>query len=493
MHDITAKAISGVSWSITQRLASQAIQFVVFLLLARLLAPKGFGLLALALVYVGLVQIFVEQGFGDAIVQRDKLPAEYLDTAFWGSTVSGVLFCAIGFVLSGWIALLFSQPELAPIIRWLSVIFVINGLTTVPQSLLRRAMEFKSLALRSIIQSSLSGGVALGMAWRGLGVWSLVGQQIVAAFVGLVILWRATSWRPGLRVSGACFKQLLRFGGNVSGVNLLNVVNRQADNLVIGYFLGPVALGYYTIAYQVLVTVSNLLVGTMNNVALPLFSRMRGDCARLCQMLHKLTRLTCAVSAPVFIGITALAPEAIGSCLGNKWQPSVPALQVLCLIGILYAGFYFHGPLLIAIGRPQWNLFLNAVQAVTNCGAFLIGVRWGIVGVATAYVLRAYLMSPVHFLVLRRELGLQPFAYLKQFLPCTAAVIAMGLSVMTLKTLLPLARPLMTIAMAVPLGAVIYSSLLLFLQAETRSDLESLWQLLLRRPLRSATSLATVH
>ncbi len=493
MLDLTTKAITGVSWSIAQRLTSQALQSIVFLFVARLLGPGSFGLLALALVFVGLMQILVEQGFGDAIIQRGTLDATWLDTAFWTGVLSGVLCCGLGVALAPWVALVFSQPKLAPIIRWLSLLFLFNGLTMVPQALLRRALDFKPLALSSITQSLVGGVVAVVMAWRGFGVWSLVGQQLAAAFVGLVILSLVTHWRPRFQFSTHSLRELARFGCHITGVNLLNVVNRQGDNLVIGYFLGPVALGYYTIAYQLLITLSNFLIGTVNSVSLPLFSRLQGSHRDLRELLQRLTRLTCAISAPIFIGLALFAPDVITLCLGPKWQPSVPALQVLCLIGFLYAGFYFHGPLLSALGRPQWNLYLNAVQAVTNCAAFLIGVRWGIVGVAAAYVLRAYLTSPLHFLVLRRALGLQPLTYLKEFLPAIAASSVMALAILALKLLFPVASSPIALAIGVPLGGATYGLILLALQPETRDDLESLWQHLRQRPATPGPTLAPVH
>lgn len=483
MHDFKTRFIHGVSWSAVQRIGSQAIQFVVFLLLARLLEPKAFGLLSLALVYVTFLQIFVEQGFGDAIIQRREIDGVYLDTAFWANLLAGVVFCAVGSAAAGPVARVFGQPELAPILRWLSLLFPLNALTVVPQCLLRRALGFQSLALRSVVQFAAGGLVAVTMACRGASVWSLVGLQLVSGAVGVLVLWRATDWRPRLRMSRACLQELAWFGGNVTGVNVLNLINRQADNLIIGYFLGPVALGYYAIAYQILVSVSSLLVGTINNVALPLFARMQHDPARLRASILRMTSLTCIVAAPVFYGISALGPETITLFFGSKWAASVPSLQVLCLIGLLYAGFYFHGPILTALGKPQWNLFLNALQATGNCAAFLIGVRWGILGVAVAYVLRAYLMAPIHLWVLQREAALEPRVYLKQFVPAGLASTAMMLSVIAIKTATAGALPAAGVfALSVAGGGAIYLLVLLALQPGLRTQLHAFRQLLAREP-----------
>ena len=469
MHDLRSKTIRGVSWSALQRLGSQAIQGVVFLLLARWLTPKDFGLLSLALIYLGFLQIFVEQGVGDAVIQRHEIEPAFVDTAFWINLLSGLVFCGVGWAASGAVAQLFGQPELAPVLRCLSLLFPLNALAIVPLCLLRRELRFQSLALCTILQALAGGAAAVFLALRGAGLWSLVGQQFVASVVAVIVMASATDWRPRLVICRRSFQELLWFGGNVSGVNLLNLFNRQADNLIIGYFLGPVALGYYAIAYQILVNVSNLFVGTINSIALPLFARLQNDPARFQATVLQFTRVTCLVSAPIFYGISALAPEALTLCFGHKWAASAPSLQVLCLIGLLYAGFYFHGPILTAVGKPQWNLFLNALQAAGNGAAFLIGVRWGILGVATAYVARAYLMAPIHLWVLRREAGLDIGAYAKQFLPAGVASVAMMLGIAALRlTPLQTLPPVAALGLAVFMGGAFYLGVIFALEPSLR-------------------------
>ena len=491
MHDLQSKLIRGVSWSALQRLGSQVIQGVVFLLLARLLEPKDFGLLSLALVYVTFLQIFVEQGVGDAIIQRQEIDPDYLDTAFWANLLSGLVFCALGWAVASVLAGMFHQPELAPILRWLSLLFPLNALVIVPQSLLRRTMRFKALATCSMAQIFASGVVAVLLAQRGAGIWSLVGQQFVNAAVALVSVGYATDWRPRFVFCRRRLQELVWFGGNIAGVNVLNLINRQADNLLIGYFLGPVALGYYAIAYQILVSVANLFVGTINSVALPLFARLQHDRSRFNTAIYRMTSLTCLVSAPIFYGVSAVAPEAITLCFGSKWAASVPTLQVLCLIGLLYAGFYFHGPILTALGKPQWNLFLNALQATANCAAFLIGMRWGIVGVATAYVLRAYVMAPIHVWVLRREAGVNVRIYVKQFLPAGTASLIMMLGIAAVKSAVSGTVPAaVELPVAVLTGCTLYIVVILVLQPQLREQLRALCNNLTRRggaPVPDAT------
>ena len=469
MHDLQSKWVRGVSWSALQRLGSQAVQGVVFLVLARLLAPKDFGLLSLALVYVNFLQIFVEQGVGDAVIQRPEIPPGFVDTAFWINWLSGVAFCGIGWAAADGAARLFGQPELAPILRSLSWLFPVTALTIVPLCLLRRALRFRALAVCTLLQTACGGAAAVFLAARGAGIWSMVGQQYVSAGVALAATAFATDWRPRFVLRRGYLKELVWFGGNVSGVNLLNLFNRQADNLIIGYFLGPVALGYYAIAYQILVNVSNLFVGTINSIALPLFARLQHDSAQFQATILRLTALTCAVSAPVFYGLSALAPATLTLFFGDKWTDSAPCLQVLCLIGLLYAGFYFHGPILTSLGKPQWNLFLNALQAAGNCVAFLIGVRWGIVGVAAAYVARAYLMAPIHLWVLRREAGVEVAGYVRQFLPAGAASLVMVAGIAAAKFALPAhLPPAASYASEILVGVILYVAVIVLLEPSLR-------------------------
>lgn len=425
-EDLRQSAATGVFWSAVQTWGSQLISLVVFVVLARLLAPVDFGLVALATVYLAFVQIFLDQGFADAIVQREKLEKAHLDTAFWATIGIALVLLAIAFATAGLIAGLFSEDELAPVIRWLSLTFVVGALASVQQAILRRALLFKRLAVRSLIATVCGGIAGLTLAASGFGVWSLVGQQLVGGFAGVVVLWAASPWRPGRALSRRHFRELWSFGINIVGMNFLNFFNRRSDDLLIGYFLGPVALGFYTVGYRMLRIVTKVVANTMTQVAFPTFSRLQTQPDRMRRAFYSATQLTSLIAFPAFIALAVLAPEFVETVYGEQWAPSATIMQILAFIGILHASYYFNRSVILGAGRPTWALALATITAVANVVAFSIAVHWGIVAVAIAYVARAYLFSPLPLIVVHRIIGLDVRAYLGQFAVPLAGSLVMA-------------------------------------------------------------------
>ncbi len=435
--NLKQKAIKGVFWSATQSWGSQAISFLVFALLARLLAPETFGLIALAGVFLAFIEVFLDQGFSTAIIQRRELEPEHLDTAFWTNLAIGILMTGASIAAADLIADFYRQPELASIIRWLSISFILRALSAVQEAIFRRNLEFKTLAIRSLISVIAGGIVGVSMAFMGYGVWSLVGQRLSSGLVQITVLWWASNWRPGFKVSRRHFQDLFSFGINIVGINILNFINRRSDDLLIGYFLGPVALGYYNIGYRILLVMTRLLTSTLQSSALPILSRMQEEPQKIRSAFYKITQLSLFLAFPVFLALAALAPELIKVFFGEKWLPSVPVMQILCVIGILHASAYLNGGIMIAMGKPSWKLRINCLDAVANFIAFLIAVQWGIVAVAIAYVIRGFLFMPIGIFAVHKLINIRYSLYLRQYMsPFLGAslMVAITLSVKYLLT-----------------------------------------------------------
>jgi O-antigen/teichoic acid export membrane protein len=385
------KAVKGVVWSAIQGWGSQAISFVVFALLSRLLKPEAFGLVAMASVFMVFVQIFVEQGFSNAIVQRKEVTPSHLDTAFWTNISVGLLMTVVSIAAAPLVANFFKQAQLIPILSWLSVSFTINALSSVQEAIFKRNLNFKPLALRTLIATIAGGCTGTAMAFAGYGVWSLIGQQLVSGSVQVTILWWSSDWRPRLLFSRDCFRELFVFGINIVGINILNFINRQSDDLLIGYYLGPTALGYYAIAYRIYLIMTQLLTGIISQVAMSTFSRLQHELEKLRSAFYTFTELTSFIAFPAFIGVAVLAPELVNFLFGEKWQPSVPVMQILAFIGLQHVVSYFYATVLMAMGKPSWQLKMNLFDATANFIGFYLVVRWGIVAVAAVYVIRGFL------------------------------------------------------------------------------------------------------
>jgi O-antigen/teichoic acid export membrane protein len=430
--DLKQKALKGVFWSGAQMWGGRAISFIIFAMLSHLLTPQAFGLVAMASLFIIFVQTFQDQGFGDAIVQRADLQPEHLDTAFWTNMLMGSLLALISFILSGFIAELFRQPQLTPIIRWLSLSFIFAALSSTQQAILRRKLAFRELAIRSLLAITAGGVIGVALAFLGFGVWSLVAQDLVYGVVEVVVLWRVSRWRPGLRFSTKHFRDLFSFGINIIGINILNFINGHVDDLLIGYFLGPTLLGFYTVAYKLLGTMLDLFTSVTNSVAFPTFSRLQNEPDRLRRAFYQAIHYTSLISFPAFIGMAAVAPELIPVLFGPQWTLSIPVLRVLAFIGILQSIFYFHNSLVIALGKPSWRLRMVLLNAVLNVIGFAFAVQYGIVAVAVSYVVRGYLVSPIEFWMVHKLAQINLRTYLYQFLGPSLGTLAMTATILVI-------------------------------------------------------------
>ncbi|MBD2360875.1 MOP flippase family protein [Anabaena minutissima FACHB-250] len=455
--NLRRKALVGVFWSAIESWGRQVISFGVFFLLARLLGPETFGLVALSSVCLNFLQVFVDQGFSQAIIQRKELESEHLDTAFWTNLGMGTFLAIMTIASASLIGYFFKEPAIIPIIRCLSVTFIFIAFSSVQNAILQRKLAFKSLAKRTLIGVLIGGIVGVTMAFRGFGVWSLVAQQIISSLVQVLVLWKVSDWRPGLRFSQRHFRELFSFGINVLGMNIFNFFNRRSDDFLIGYFLGSVALGYYTVAYRLLLVLTELLTSIIARVSLPTFARLQEEPERLRNALYQAIKLTSLITFPGFFGMVILAPEIVRVVFGEQWLQSIPVMQILNLIGILYAYFYFNASVIMAMGKPSWKLALDGVQAVTNIVAFAIAVQWGIVAVAAAYVIRGYLMAPLTVWVVWKLVRINVVTYLRQGAAPLAATITMLGTIFAVKYLLGnIVNTSAMLAVAILVGAIVY-------------------------------------
>ena len=393
--NIKQKAIQGLFWSGVQTWGSQAVALLTFLFLARLLSPEDFGLVALANTFITFSYVLVDQGLNAAIVQRQAIETRHLDSVFWTQLVLGLCFTAIGVGSATFIAEAFNQPSLAPVLRCLSLLSVVRSLIMVQQAILRREFAFQKIAVRALVGILAGGVVGILMAALGFGVWSLVGQQLTFEVVGVLIFWSLSQWRPRFQFSWDSLKELSGFGISIFGSKLLNFFNQNTDNFLIGFFLGETALGYYAVAYRVLQVLTQLLVDTINQVALTTFSRLQQDPENLFRTFFKTLRLSSLVSFPIFLAVSVLSQELVIIIFGYQWQFAAPVMQILSLGGLVYLILFLNQSIFASVGHPEILLRLEILNVVFNVVACLIAVQWGILAVALAFVCSDFLVIPI--------------------------------------------------------------------------------------------------
>lgn len=430
--ELKYRAAQGIAWSALQRGGNQVLSFLVFLVLSRLLEPKDFGLFALASIFTSFVQIFVDQGFSIAIVQFPKIEREHLDTAFWTALLVGAFLTAIGIASAKFVASFFHEPRLASIVVWLSLSLILISLSTTQQARLLRELEFKKLATRTLFSTLIGGTVGIISALAGLGVYSLVIKTLVIHFIGVLVLWNVSDWRPGFRFSLRRFKALFDFGTNITANNILVFLSQRMDNFLIGHYMGASALGYYSIAYNFIQMLVNIFVTTTTSVTISAFSRLNEDREQMLLGFYKATRYSSLFAFPAFIVVSILSPLLVEIFFGEKWLPSVPVMQVLSLIGLIYPISIFNTQVLVAAGKPSWRLRIMMIYAIVDVIAFLIAVRWGIAAVAGALVMRMYLLSPLSYYAVHRVIRIDPGAYIRQFIPSLVGTFALAITILGL-------------------------------------------------------------
>ena len=457
------KAIQGAKWSSIQQVVGQFVEFLVFVVIARILGPDEFGLVALAVVVISVVNPLVAQGLGSAIVQKDKLQEEHLNSVFWINLLVGLsLFLFISSTSTFW-AQLFSQPLLAPVLAWLSISFLLASLKTVQEAVVRRELRFKELAVRTLTAKVISGVVGIAMAVNDYGVWSLVWRQLVNSAVSVALLWRISDWRPKFSFSKKHYLELFPFGVKILSSEMLIFVNRRSANLFIGFFLGVTALGFYNMAYRFMYLLLHVVSKAVHQVGMPTFARVQKFPARVKNGLYEVIQLIALISIPAFVGVIWLAPEIVSLLLGEKWLPAIPVFQILMLIGIVQSLLTPVGTVLVSIGQPGARLKLLVFDALANLIAFLIAVHWGIIAVAVAYVIVGCCMIPLWYGAIKKFVPITSSSIIKLLIPPSISSFCMILWIMvTQDQIFSVFNSVSDLTFVVTTGALVYAMIIFF-------------------------------
>jgi O-antigen/teichoic acid export membrane protein len=488
LEDLRAPVVQGIAWKTASQLVLLVTRVGVAILLARLLTPEEFGIAAMVLVFSALALVFSDLGAG--IIQRPSLNETDRSTIFWTSVAVGVICTGAGVALAGPIAAFYGEPEVKPLFIAVSLTFVVTALATTQASLLTRAMDFRALELRTIVSALAGGAVAVAVAVLGYGAWAIIAQQMTIAVVTTVLLWWVSPWRPRFVYSRASLRGVGGFGANVFGTRLLFYANRNVDNLLIGRFLGASALGVYSVAYNVMLMPLTRLVGPLRSLVLPAFSRLQEDPARLASAWLRGLRLLAGVVVPAFAGLVAIAPDFVPVVLGEKWEAAVPVLQILAGVAILQTLGTLNGEVLQALDRSSTLLRFSIVSSAFVLVGFVVGLPFGIVGVAAGYAIASLVMQPPYTLLVTRALGVSLRAYVGALSGVVQASLVMLGFAVVLRLLLEREEvpPVQRLAIVIAGSAAVYLAVCLWRAPELAADLRRLFQRQVRprAPIASA-------
>ena len=422
---LRSSAMAGVRWSLVANVGKQVLRMGFFLALARIIGPHDFGIAGQASVYIAFTALLDPAGLGSAFVQRAKLhERDYASMCvLTGIFATGLI--AVTLVGAPFAASFLHTPELADLLRVLTISVAVQALYVGPASRLMRNLRFGALAAADLTAGLVSTGVGLAAAALGASYWSLVYNQLALDVTFLAVVAGAAG-RPQVRASVERMRDQWHYSSRIVAFQVVNYAYRNADNVTVQRVVGSSALGFYSLSYRVILFPLQNLGMVVNRVAFPVYSRIQHDRPRIGRQYIVATRLLAGLAFPLMTLLFVGAPLGVGVVFGPEWKPAVVPMQILAVAGLPSAVNTLSGPAMMACGRADWLFRLGVLSAVSNVVAFVVGVQWGIQGVAAGYLIVAALTAPLIAGLVGRLVHFRLTDYGRALVPALGSSIAMG-------------------------------------------------------------------
>lgn len=401
-ESLKKKTVKGSIWSFADNLLNTGIQFLVSLVLARILTPHEYGLIGIITIFIAVFSSIVDSGFSSALIRKKEARDIDYNTIFFFNLVLSVLLFGLFYIGAPYIGSFFDEPQLVALSRVMGLIVIINAFALIQRTILVKRIDFKTQTKVSFIASVSSGIIGIAMALSGFGVWSLVGQQLSRQLLNTVFLWFYGRWFPKLQFSIASFKELFGFGWKLLVSGLIDTIWRQIYQVVIGRCYSSATLGQYTRAEQFASLCSSNLNAVVSRVTYPVLSSIQDDKDRLKAAYRRIIRLTMLVTFVMVLGLGAVAKPMILVLIGEQWLPCVPILQIICFNYMMYPLHALNLNMLQVQGRSDLFLKLEIYKKMIAVGPILLGVfiniYWMLIGSVFVgffgYYLNAYYSGP---------------------------------------------------------------------------------------------------
>ncbi|MEN6321061.1 MAG: lipopolysaccharide biosynthesis protein [Syntrophaceae bacterium] len=375
---LKSKTISALSWSFLESIGLQGVRFFIGIVLARLLFPEQFGLIAMLMIFMAVSQSFLDSGFRAALIQKRTITQLDTCSIFYFNIVVGIAAAGLLCLVAPWIADFYIQPTLTPLTRVLSLVIVINSFGLIQDAIITKHLNFKILTKITLISGTLSGIIGVAMAIFGFGVWSLVGQQVSSAFFRTISLWFFSPWRPAMIFSFNPLREMFGFGSRLLFSDLLNRIFDNIYLLVIGKLFSAADLGFFTRAKTLQEFPSDTLAAMVGRVTFPVFSTIQNDPARLKRGLKQALTTLVLVNFPMMIGLAIISRPLVMVLLTEKWAPCIPYIQLFCVVGLLHPLHVINLNVLTALGRSDLFLRLEIIKKALIVVTIAVTWRWGV-------------------------------------------------------------------------------------------------------------------
>ena len=453
-ESLKQKTVKGVAWTSLDKFTNLGFGFIIGVILARLLSPSDYGLLAMIAVFNAIAFTFLDSGFGNALVRKPNLTENDNTTAFFFNLIAGIVLFGIIWLIAPWVSSFYNKPILTPLLRAEGSLLIIASFKIVQNTQLSRALNFKALMIIRFV-SSLSGGVSgIIAAYCGLGVWALVIMHIVDALISLALLWIISPWRPRGKWSKSSFNYLWGYGSKLLASGLLNTIYGNIYPIIIGKCYSAADLGQYTRANGYAAIPSQSLTGVIQQVTFPVLSQIQDDDKRLATNYRRMLRFTVFIIFPIMIGMAALAHPLVIALVTDKWEQCVPYLQIVCFSMMWYPVHAINLNLLQVKGRSDLFLRLEIIKKALITVVVFACVPFGIMGICYGSVFTSVACLAINTYYTGKLINVGFVRQMKDMTPTLLASLAMGAVVYF--AVIPFGSDVVKLAVGIPLGMVIY-------------------------------------
>jgi O-antigen/teichoic acid export membrane protein len=423
--ELLSRVLSGFSWVMASQVLSQILSTASLVLLARILAPRQFGIAAMAQIATAFVITYSDFGLGLALVQKETITDVDRSTVFWASIALGAIMSGVCVAAAPFVARFYHTPEVEPLLDVLAISFLFTGLGSTHRSLQFRAMNYRALEIRSMVAVLLGTLVTITVALAGGGAWAIILGAVTSAAASTILLIAMGGWMPHLIFSWQSLRELGAYGLRYVGGMTFLTLNQNADNILVGRALGQAALGTYNLAYSVILVPISRVASPACQLMAPAFARLQSDKPALTTNWLRGTRLLLMVFFPLMLTVAVTAPDIVHIVFGAKWDGAIPVIRILAAVCALLSIQGLADSLMQAIGAMRPYLRMKALSFAVNITAFFIGIQWGLVGMAVAFGISTLLFMLLYLVVVARSLASPSWCFVPALTGVTVAAAAL--------------------------------------------------------------------
>lgn len=429
MKSFKSKTVNGILWSSTSQVSSQILSFITSIVLARLLMPEDFGVIGMITVFTGFANIFIDVGFGSALIQKKDITQQDLSTVFWFNVISGSLLTILFILAAPFISAFYNIDALRSLTILLSFNFFISSLGNVQRVLLAKKLDFKLPFKIRIISQLISDMVGIILALNGYGVWSIALKVILQGTLTTSVYWITSNWRPSLVFSKESVKKLMSFSLNLLGNDSLNYWVRNIDNLLIGKFLGNFSLGLYSKAYGILTLPIRNISSVISRVLFPSLSYIQDDINKVRSVYLKVVSSIAFFTFPMMIGLFIIADKFVLYIFGEQWVGMIPVFKIFCILSLPQSFGNVISNLYMSQGATGLMFKVGTFLRIFLISAIVLGLQWGIEGIALSYTCASFISNFINHYFAGKLVNLKYTEILNQLKPVFLCSVSMAIIV----------------------------------------------------------------